>query len=77
MAQLTLYLDRETEDRMKAAAKAAGTSLSQWVANLIRERVAREWPPSITALVGAWKDDFPTPEEIRQAAGREARREAL
>jgi hypothetical protein len=77
MAQLTLYLDRETEEKMKVAAKAAGTSQSQWVANLIRERVAGEWPSSIASLAGAWKDDFPTLEEIRQGAGDELRREAM
>jgi hypothetical protein len=71
MTQLTLCLDRETEEKMKVAAKAAGMSQSQWVASLIRERVASGWPSSIASLAGAWKDDFPTLEEIRQGTGDE------
>jgi len=37
VAQVTLYLDPETEARMRAAAKSAGMSQSRWVADLIRE----------------------------------------
>lgn len=77
MGQVTLYLDRQTEEKMKAAAKAAGTSQSQWVASLIKERTSLEWPPSIAALAGAWKDDFPTLEEIRQETRGEEPREPL
>ena len=67
MGQVTLYLDRQTEKRMKAAAKAAGTSQSQWVATLIREKTSLEWPAAIAGLAGAWADeDFPTLEEIRR-----------
>lgn len=68
MGQVTLYLDGKTEEKMKAAAKAAGTSQSQWVASLIRERTTLEWPASIARLAGAWADDFPTLEEIRHGA---------
>jgi hypothetical protein len=77
MSQVTLYLDRQTEERMKAAAKAAGTSLSQWVAALIREKTATVWPPSIARLAGAWGDDFPTLEEIRGEDQAEVSRETL
>jgi hypothetical protein len=77
MGQVTLYLDSQTEERMKAAAKAAGTSQSHWVATLIRERTATVWPPSIARLVGAWEDDFPTLEEIRGEEREELAREPL
>jgi hypothetical protein len=77
MGQVTLYLDSQTEERMKAAAKAARTSQSQWVATLIREKTATVWPPSIAGLVGAWRDDFPTLEEIRGYERAEAAREPL
>jgi|HubBroStandDraft_3_1064219.scaffolds.fasta_scaffold04650_4 hypothetical protein len=77
MGQITLYLDSQTEERMKAAAKAAGTSLSQWVATLIRERTSLEWPASIARLAGAWSDDFPTLEEIREGADDDPVREPL
>ena len=73
MGQVTLYLDSQTEAKMKAAAKAARTSLSRWVVNLIREKTAVEWPPSIARLAGAWADDFPTLEEIRGREQEEVR----
>ncbi|HBL31382.1 MAG TPA: CopG family transcriptional regulator [Acidobacteria bacterium] len=76
MSQLTLYLDAETESRMKAAAKASGVSLSRWVAGLIREKTANRWPDSVAQLAGAWAD-FPTAEEIRAGLGEDAPREPL
>ena len=74
MGQVTLYLDTETEARMKEAAQAAGVSQSRWLAELIRERTANEWPPSVAALAGAWAD-MPTAEELRQNPGKDVPRE--
>jgi hypothetical protein len=78
MGQVTLYLDSQTEQRMKAAARAAGTSQSRWIASLIRETTSNEWPSSIAQLAGSWADDFPTLEEIRgEEAFDDPQREAL
>lgn len=74
MAQVTLYLDSETENRMKEAARAAGVSLSRWLADLIREKTANEWPPAVEALAGAWAD-IPLAEEIRKSSGQDIPRE--
>jgi hypothetical protein len=74
MPQVTLYLDSETAEKMKAAAKAEGTSQSRWVARLIRTRVADDWPDEIVALAGAWTD-LPTAEEIREGLREESARE--
>ena len=74
MGQVTLYLDRETEARVKAAAKAERKTLSRWVAEALRKQTAREWPASVLRLAGAW-EDFPTAEEIRHGAGKDAKRE--
>ncbi|HYG64361.1 MAG TPA: CopG family transcriptional regulator [Thermoanaerobaculia bacterium] len=76
MGQVTLYLDAEAEARMKEAAKASGVSLSRWLADLIREKTATEWPASIAALAGAWSD-FPTAEEIRATKGEDVPRERI
>lgn len=74
MGQVTLYLDAETEAKMKVAAKAAGLSQSKWVASLIQEKVANEWPESMRALAGAWAD-LPVVEAIRACAGEDVPRE--
>ena len=74
MAQLTLYVDAETQKRLKKAAKAAGMSQSRWVAELIRKQTASEWPASIVLLAGAWKD-FPDQAEIRRGEGKDVPRE--
>ena len=66
MRRVTLYLDPETESKMKEAAKAAGIPQSRWVSDLIREKTATQWPESIVKLAGSWSDeDFPSIEEIR------------
>ena len=66
MAQLTLYLDDETAQKMRRAAEDEGISLSRWVAELIRQRTASRWPESVARLAGAWAD-FPQAEELRGA----------
>jgi hypothetical protein len=76
MAQVTLYLDEQTEEQMKAAAHAAGVSNSRWVADLIRERTASEWPESVRRLAGAWAD-FPTAEELREGLPDDVPRKPL
>ncbi len=76
MSQVTLYLDEETNRKMRKAARAAGTSRSEWVAEAIRKRLALEWPEGFSKLAGAWRD-FPPAEEIRKSTGRDARRERV
>lgn len=76
MGQVTLYLDTETETRVKAAAKAAGLSQSRWVAELIREKTRTEWPSWVVELVGSWPD-LPSLEEIREGLPEDQPREPL
>ena len=51
-------------------------SKSKWVANIIREKIADEWPDSVKNLAGAWTD-FPGAEEIREGLGDDIKREVL
>jgi hypothetical protein len=74
--QVTLYIDEETRARMKAAAKAAGVSVSRWVADLIRARTRAEWPASVRKLAGAWPD-FPTLRQLRSTKAPDTPRESL
>jgi hypothetical protein len=76
MGQVTLYLDSDTETKMKLAAREAGLSLSRWVANLIRQKTAEEWPPAIARLAGAWAD-LPMAEELRASMGEDIPREPI
>ena len=76
MGQVTIYLDDETESKMRSAAKALKQPHSKWIANLIREKVQSEWPVSVRSLAGAWKD-FPTAGEIRKSEGSDVEREKL
>jgi len=76
MGQVTIYIDGETEKKMIASAKAAKVSKSKWITDVIREKVATEWPASVKDLAGAW-GDFPTIEELRSGIGKDVRREDL
>lgn len=76
MGQVTLYLDPETEAKMKEAAKAAGISQSRWLSELVRQKTASEWPPAIKTLAGAWAD-LPTAEELRKGMPEDLQREPI
>lgn len=76
MSQVTIYLDPQTAARLDAAASSAGLSRSRWVARLIREKTASEWPESVRRALGSWPD-APTAEEIREGSGEDAPRESL
>lgn len=76
MGQITIYLDKQLEEKMRALAKAMNVSQSKWIANLIREKLQTEWPDSIVALAGAW-ESFPSAEEIRAELGEDNPRESI
>lgn len=77
MGQVTIYLDNETENKLKKAAKSSQLSVSKWVAGVIEEKIQTEWPQDIVTLVGSWKNDFPPIEEIRSDMGHDSHREEL
>ena len=74
MGQVTIYLDNEVEIKMRAAAKAMNLSQSKWIANIINEKMADQWPDSVKELAGAWRD-FPDLEEIRHTQVPDSHRE--
>lgn len=74
MGQVTIYLEDEIEYRMKKAAESAHLSKSKWIAKLIHEKVANEWPQSVKDIAGSW-DDFPSIEYIRESSGMDVKRE--
>ena len=74
MAQLTIYLSREIEERARRAAKAKKQSVSRWIADQLNDRLSDTWPQEILDAAGA-VPDFPTAEELRKGYGRNGRRE--
>ena len=76
MGQMTIYLDNELEIKVQNITKSMHISKSKWVANIIREKIADEWPDSVKNLAGAWTD-FPGAEEIREGLGDDIKREVL
>lgn len=76
MGQVTIYLDKETEEKMRSFVKSQRLSQSKWIASLIREKLKNEWPDSVVALSGAW-EDFPSAEEIRARMGQDSSREQV
>ncbi|HBS26319.1 MAG TPA: CopG family transcriptional regulator [Gammaproteobacteria bacterium] len=76
MGQVTIYLEEEIEQKMKLAAQSENLSKSKWIAKLIQDKVANEWPKSIENLAGSW-EDFPTIESIREYIGTDIERESI
>ena len=77
MGQVTIYLDNNVETKIKEAAKSGHLSVNKWVARIIEEKTAAEWPQDIVKLAGSWKDDFPTTEELRLNSSKDNLREPL
>lgn len=74
MGQVTIYLEDDIEEKMVKAAESAHLSKSKWIARLIRENVANEWPQSVANFAGSWSD-FPSIENIRKDSGVDVKRE--
>jgi hypothetical protein len=56
MAQITLYLDKQTESELRRRARRSGLSLSKWSAKVLKEKARCEWSDEIKNLAGAWPD---------------------
>jgi uncharacterized caspase-like protein len=76
MAQVTIYLDDQTEQKARAAARSRGVSLSKWIADRVREGALSDWPDYVRDLAGAWSD-LPSAEELRKLKRRDAKRARL
>ncbi len=76
MGQITIYLNDETEKKMKKAAKEKKLSYSRYITQIIEEKVANRWPKSVVEAAGTW-NDFPDRETINAGAGIDAHREDL
>ncbi len=76
MAQVTIYIDAETEKKMQDIIKKSGISKSKWITDLIREKTANTWSDSVKEAAGTW-EDFPEAEELRKDQGTDTEREPM
>lgn len=53
MPQVTIYLDDEAAEMARSAARQVGSSLSAWIASVIKTRASAAWPADFVALAGA------------------------
>lgn len=67
MSQLTIYLDKQTEDKARRAAKREGMSLSGWARAKLNAAAdeGKIWPEGYFELFGIVKDTtFTVPEDL-------------
>jgi len=76
MAQLTIYLPDDVENKARRAAKAKGKSVSRWIADQLLHSLEDTWPKGVLDAAGALRD-FPSLKEIRKGHGSDASRESL
>lgn len=74
MAQITLYIDDETQARLREAASRSQVSQSQFVADLIRRATMSTWPDEVLALAGSIPD-FPEAAALRAGLASDTARE--
>jgi hypothetical protein len=73
MAQITLYIDEATQTRLREASARRQVSQSQFVAELIRQSTASDWPAEVLALAGS-VPEFPHADELRAGQPADAER---
>jgi hypothetical protein len=76
MEVITIHIDAETKRQLEQEAIAQGISLDEYIAETLRRAVHKGWTDTVRRLAGAWGDDFPEPEELRQSLERESPRES-
>jgi muconolactone delta-isomerase len=76
MAQITIYLPDDIENKARKAAKARETSVSRWIAERVVDALQEVWPKGVLDAAGALPD-FPDVEEIRAGYGKDSTREPI
>lgn len=76
MAQITIYLPDDIENRARKAAKAKGESVSRWIADQVVKKLENTWSKGVLDAAGAIPE-FPSLEQIRKGYGKDMRRETI
>ena len=74
MAQITIYIDNNLEEKIKEIAKNTGQSISKYISNAIEQKLNDSWNEDIKNLSASWSD-FPSIEEIRTTVNDTKREE--
>lgn len=78
MPQLHFYVPESTADRIRQRARAAGVSVSQFIAELVRQEVDRGWPEGFfEEVIGGWQGEPLERPPQGEFEAREAMRPAL
>ncbi|MCL2323879.1 MAG: hypothetical protein FWC47_17455 [Oscillospiraceae bacterium] len=65
MPQLSLYIDDDALQKLEMGAKIKETSISKFVASLIKDYFSNSWPVGFTNLIGSITDEtFTIPDDI-------------
>jgi len=77
MAQMTIYLDEETQKAVESAAARSSVSVSRWARERLKEAAGREFGKgSLDEFFGCIEDtSFEAPEEL--PASKDSRRETF
>ena len=76
MPQLSLYIDKETLEKVEKAAEAEKTSISKWVGKQLKKSLQANYPEDFEGLFGSIRDEtFTIPE--RETFGADIERESI
>jgi hypothetical protein len=76
MAQFTIYLPDDVENKARKAAQAGRKSVSRWIADQVIHNLDDTWPKGVLDAAGVLPD-FPGLKEIRKGYGRDVPRESV
>lgn len=71
MAQLTIYIDEQTQEKARQAARRENRSLSSWACEQLRLAAEKGevWPEGFGGLFGSIEDaQFEAPDELKAEA---------
>ena len=66
MAQVTIYINKKIEVKVKKLAKEVNLSTSKYASTILKQKTVNCWDRDIKNLSGAWSD-FSTIKEIRNS----------
>lgn len=77
MAQVTIYMDNNLEEKIKKLAKSTGISISKFISNILEQKVKTSWDDSVRDLSGSWSKDAAFDEDIKSYKTADVKREEL